>query len=57
MVLDLIRVCRAAVKDHTVAWNFPFTFTCTLVIGRDGVLLPGELVISIKQVFIRYGFG
>ncbi|KAJ3096731.1 hypothetical protein HDU97_005622 [Phlyctochytrium planicorne] len=40
---------KATVKDHTVTWNSPFSFETTIFLGKDGVLLPCELSVYIKQ--------
>ncbi|KAI8844254.1 N-terminal C2 in EEIG1 and EHBP1 proteins-domain-containing protein [Chytridium lagenaria] len=40
---------RATVKDHTVTWNTSFAFEASIYIGKDGVLLPCELLLYIKQ--------
>ncbi|KAJ3056222.1 hypothetical protein HK097_007705 [Rhizophlyctis rosea] len=41
---------RATVKDHIVNWDSAFTLEANMVIGKDGVLLPCELLLHIKQV-------
>ncbi|KAJ3168227.1 hypothetical protein HDU88_001666 [Geranomyces variabilis] len=40
---------KTVVKDHTVTWEQPFPLSLQMVIGKDGVLLPCELVLSVKQ--------
>ncbi|KAJ3216696.1 hypothetical protein HDU67_009128 [Dinochytrium kinnereticum] len=40
---------RATVKDHTVVWNASFAVEATIFLGKDGVLLPCELLLYIKQ--------
>ncbi|KAJ3158254.1 hypothetical protein HDU86_002963 [Geranomyces michiganensis] len=40
---------KTVVKDHTVTWEQPFSLSPQMVIGKDGVLLPCELVLLVKQ--------
>ncbi|KAI8917583.1 EEIG1/EHBP1 N-terminal domain-containing protein, partial [Powellomyces hirtus] len=40
---------KAVVKDHTVTWDISFRFEPQMVIGKDGVLQPCELVLFVKQ--------
>ncbi|KAI8999794.1 EEIG1/EHBP1 N-terminal domain-containing protein, partial [Gaertneriomyces semiglobifer] len=41
---------KSTVKDHVVTWQSQFRTDVTMVIGKDGVLQPCELVILVKQV-------
>lgn len=36
--------------DNKVEWDAVFSFDCTLIIGKDGVLQPFEMVIIPKLV-------
>lgn len=47
--LTVIAISRAVVKEHTVTWDIQFQLEPTIIIGKDGVLLPCELLLYIKQ--------
>ncbi|RIA97683.1 N-terminal C2 in EEIG1 and EHBP1 proteins-domain-containing protein [Glomus cerebriforme] len=40
---------RAPIKDHSVVWNYKLENFAQIVIGKDGVLMPCELNLKIKQ--------
>jgi hypothetical protein len=48
-LLNYLKPSRATVKDHTVTWNTEFVFETNISLGRDNILNPCELTISIKQ--------
>ena len=41
---------RAPIKDHSIIWNYKLENFVQIVIGKDGVLMPCELNLKIKQV-------
>ncbi|KAI8801717.1 N-terminal C2 in EEIG1 and EHBP1 proteins-domain-containing protein [Cladochytrium replicatum] len=41
---------RETVRMHSVVWNFPLVLEPTLTVGKDGILLPCELQLTVKQV-------
>jgi hypothetical protein len=49
-VLTIPELYRSTVVDHTVVWNSSFEIDVTIPIGKDGVLLPAELLLYVKQV-------
>ncbi|KAI8799993.1 N-terminal C2 in EEIG1 and EHBP1 proteins-domain-containing protein [Cladochytrium replicatum] len=40
---------RETVRMHSVVWNFPLVLEPTLTVGKDGILLPCELQLTVKQ--------
>ncbi|UZO15052.1 uncharacterized protein OCT59_006489 [Rhizophagus irregularis] len=40
---------RAPIKDHSIFWNYKLENFVQIVIGKDGVLMPCELNLKIKQ--------
>jgi hypothetical protein len=45
---------RAPIKDHSIFWNYKLENFVQIVIGKDGVLMPCELNLKIKQVRIHF---
>ncbi|KAI8826660.1 N-terminal C2 in EEIG1 and EHBP1 proteins-domain-containing protein [Fimicolochytrium jonesii] len=48
---------KCTVKDHTVTFDTPIPLQPTLIIGKDGVLLPCELILYIRQTGVNAGKG
>ncbi|KAI9096138.1 N-terminal C2 in EEIG1 and EHBP1 proteins-domain-containing protein [Phlyctochytrium arcticum] len=44
---------KCVVKDHTVNWDASFRLEPTMIIGKDGVLLPCELTLYVRQLVGR----
>ncbi|RIA92967.1 N-terminal C2 in EEIG1 and EHBP1 proteins-domain-containing protein [Glomus cerebriforme] len=40
---------RAPIKYHSIAWNYKLHNSVQIIIGKDGVLMPCELIIKVKQ--------
>ncbi|TPX33386.1 hypothetical protein SmJEL517_g03745 [Synchytrium microbalum] len=43
------RTARESVRDHIVTWNSTFKLEATITVGKDGVLLPCEMLFELKQ--------
>ncbi|KND04707.1 uncharacterized protein SPPG_00416 [Spizellomyces punctatus DAOM BR117] len=40
---------KVVVKEHVASWDCTFRLEPTMIIGKDGVLLPCELILYIRQ--------
>ncbi|KAI9209743.1 N-terminal C2 in EEIG1 and EHBP1 proteins-domain-containing protein [Polychytrium aggregatum] len=43
------RTQKATVRENTVVWNASFQLEATIYVGKDGVLQPCDLILSINQ--------
>ncbi|TPX40413.1 hypothetical protein SeMB42_g06018 [Synchytrium endobioticum] len=43
------RTSRESVRDHIVTWNSSFKLEATITVGKDGVLLPCDMLFEVKQ--------
>lgn len=42
---------RALIKYHSIVWRYKLHNSVQIIIGKDGVLVPCELSIKVKQVY------